>query len=57
MINRAKHLRSLIDHGYIKKDLFEEFFTNGAVENIYFLDNDAVKTLIEKNSVDFYTVP
>lgn len=57
MINRAKHLWSLIDHGYIKKDLFEEFFTNGAVENIYSLDNDAVKTLIEKNSVDFYTVP
>ena len=47
----------LIEHGYIKKILMEEFFTNATVENIYFSDHDTVRIEIEKNAVDFYTVP
>ena len=35
----------------------EEFFTNATVENIYFSDHDTVRIEIEKNAVDFYTVP
>ena len=35
----------------------EEFFTNTTVENIYFSDHAAVKIIIEKNAVDFGTIP
>ena len=45
----------MIDHVCIKKALTEEFFTNANVENIYFSGHDAVRTVIEKNSVDFHT--
>ena len=58
MVNKPTHISgSLIDHVFIKKDLMEEFFTNATVENIYFLDHDAVRILIEKNAVGFYTIP
>ena len=58
MINKLTHKSgSLIDHICIKKNLMEEFETNGTVENIYFLDHDAVRVIIEKNGVDFCTFP
>ena len=58
MVNKPTHISgSLIDHVFIKKDLMEEFFTNATVENIYFSDHDAVRILIEKNAVGFYTIP
>ena len=58
MVNKPTHISgSLIDHVYIKKSLIEELFTNATVENIYFWDDDAVRIVIEKNAVDFGTVP
>ena len=58
MVNKPTHISgSLIDHVFIKKDLMEEFFTNATVQNIYFSDHDAVRILIEKNAVGFYTIP
>ena len=48
-VNKPIHIsRSLIDHVYIKKFLMEKFFTNVTFKNIYFLDHDAVRILIEK---------
>ena len=35
----------------------EEFFIDATVENIYFSDHDAVRIVIEKNSVDFHINP
>ena len=35
----------------------EEFSINLTVENIYFSDHDAVRTVIDKNVVDFHTIP
>ena len=35
----------------------EEFFTNTTAENIYFSDHDAVRIVIEKNAVDFHSIP
>ena len=43
---------SLIDLGYVKKTLIEEFSTNATVKNIYFSDHDGVRIIIEKNAVD-----
>ena len=58
MANKLTHISgSLIDHICIKKALMEEFFTNVTVENIYFSDHDAVRIIIEKNSVDFHINP
>ena len=48
---------SLIDHVYIKKSLMEELLFNATVQNIYFSDHDAVRMIIEKNSVDLCTIP
>lgn len=48
---------SLIYYVYIKNALMEEIFTNVTVENIYFLDHDAVRIVIEKNSVVFHINP
>ena len=57
MVNKPTHIsESLIDHTYIKKTLMEEFFTNAAVEYIYFSDHDGVKIIIQKNTVDFCTI-
>ena len=57
IINKPTHMSgSLIDHVYIKEALMEEFFTNPSVENVYFSDHDALRIVIEKNSVDFHTV-
>ena len=58
IVNKPTHLcGSLIDHVCLKKNLIEEFFTNSTVENIYFSDHDAIKNIIEKNAVDFHTIP
>ena len=35
----------------------KKFFTNATLENIYFSDHDAIRTAIEENAVDFYTIP
>ena len=57
MVNKPTQISgSLMDHLYIKKCLIEEFFTNETVENIYFSDDEAVRTIIEKNAVDFRTI-
>ena len=39
---------------YQQRTLMEQFFTNVTVENIYFLDHDAVRLVIEKIYVDYY---
>ena len=42
------------------QEKLEEFFINATVENIwkhYFSDHDAVRIVIEKNAVDFCTIP
>ena len=58
IVNKPTHISgSLIDHVYIKKTLMEEFFANAIVENIYFSDHDAIRIVIEKNNVDFQTIP
>ena len=58
MVNKPTHIsRSLIDHAYIKKILTEEFFTKATIENIYFSDHARVRIIIEKNAVDFRTIP
>ena len=58
MINKPTHISgSLIHHDYIRKSLIEEFFTNSTVENIYLSDNGGVRSIIEKNAVDFRTIP
>ena len=57
MVNKPTQISgSLMNHLYIKKCLIEEFFTNETVENIYFSDDEAVRTIIEKNPVDFRTI-
>ena len=35
----------------------EEFSINLTVENIYLSDHDAVRIVIDKNAVDFHTIP
>ena len=58
IVNKPTHISgSLIDNVYIKKTLMEEFFANAIVENIYFSDHDAIRIVIEKNNVDFQTIP
>ena len=58
MVNKPTRISgSLIDHVYFKKALMENFFTNVAVENIYFSDHDAVRVAIEKNPIDFHINP
>ena len=42
---------------YIKKALMEEFFTNVTIPTFIFLDHDALRIVIEQNSVDFHTNP
>ena len=58
MVNEPTHISgSLIDFFYIKKVLIEAFFTNVTVENIYFLDKDALIIEIQKNCVNFSINP
>ena len=58
IVNKAAHMSgSLIHHVYVKKTLMEEFSINLTVENIYFSDHDAVRIVIDKNAVDFHTIP
>ena len=58
MVNKSTHKsESLVDHVYIKKTLLEEFFTTATVENIYFSDHDAARTVIGKNSGNFHNIP
>ena len=55
MVNKTTHTSGyFIHHAYIKKSLMEEFFASATVENSYFSDYDAVRTVIEKNSGDFH---
>ena len=35
----------------------KEFITNVTAENIYFSDHNAIRIVIEKNSVDFHINP
>ena len=57
MVNKPTYLPGyLIDHVYINKTLMEEFSTNVSVENIYFSDHDALRVVIEKNTVDFQLI-
>lgn len=50
IVNKLTHVFVLfIDHIYIKETLIEEFPNNATVENIYFLDHDTVRIVIEKN--------
>ena len=58
LVNKATHISGpLIDHVYVKKTLMEEFFINSTVANIYFSDHDTVRIVIDKNAVDFHTIP
>ena len=58
IVNKPTHISgSLIDHVYIKKMLMEEFCANATVENICFSDHDAIRIVIEKNNLDFQTIP
>ena len=58
IVNKPTNISgSLTDHVYIKKTLMEEFFANATVKNIYFSDHDAIRIVIEKNNVDFQTIP
>ena len=58
MVNKATHKsESLVDHVYIKTTLMEEFFTTATVENIYFSDRDAARTVIEKSCIDLHAIP
>ena len=58
IVNKATHIYgSLIDYVYIKKTLMGEFPVNATVENICFSDHDAIRIVIEKNNVNFQTIP
>ena len=58
IVNKPTNISgSLIDHVYIKKALMEEFFVNVTVEKNFFSDHDAVRTVIEKNFIDFHINP
>ena len=58
MVNKPTHISGyLIDHVYIKRGLMKEFITNVTAENIYFSDHNAIRIVIEKNSVDFHINP
>ena len=57
MENKPAHISgSLIDHVCILRTLLEEFSTNVSVENIYFSDHNALRIVIEKNTVDFQMI-
>ena len=57
MVNKPTHIfGSLIDVS-LKKSFVEECLFNATVENIYFSDHDAVRTIIEKSAVDFRSIP
>ena len=47
----------MIDHVYFNKALMDKFITNITVENIYFSDQEAVRIIIEKNSLDYHINP
>ena len=58
IVNKPRHISgSLKDRVYIKKTLMKEFSANGTVENFYFSNHDAIRIVIEKNNVDFQTIP
>ena len=44
---------SLIDHVYVKKSLLEEFNVIVKVQNVFFLDHDAVRIVITNDKIDF----
>ena len=54
MLNKPTHTsRSLIDHDSVKKAFMEGLFINITAEKKFFSD-DAIRTVIEKSSVDFH---
>ena len=58
VVNMTTHRSgSWINDAYIKKTLMLEFSTDSIVENIYFQDHAAVRTVVERNNLDFHTVP
>ena len=58
MIKKPAHISgSFIDHVCVIKNLMEEFFINATVNGISFSVHDAVRTIIERNAVDFHTIP
>ena len=58
IVNKPTHIPgSLIDHVYIEKTLMEEFTTNEIVGNIYFSDHETGRIVVEKNVVDFCSIP
>lgn len=47
----------MINHVYIKNTLIKEFFTTVSVEKTYFSVHDVVRTVIDKNADNTYTIP
>ena len=58
IVNKLTHISgSLINHVYIKNTLIKEFFTTVSVEKTYFSVHDVVRTVIDKNADNTYTIP
>ena len=58
MVNKPTHISgSFIDHVHIKKSLMEKFSLMKLFKTFTFLDYNAVRIMIEKNAVDFRTIP
>ena len=58
IVNKPKRItESLIDYICIKQILTVEFSIITIAENIYFSNHDPIRIVIEKNNVDFHTVP
>ena len=54
VVNEPMHISgSLIDHIYIKNTLLKDFAFNVKVQNMYFLNYDAVKIVLKNKKVDF----
>ena len=58
IVHKPTHIPgSLIDRAYINKALMDKFLTSVTVQNICFSDLEAVRVVVEKNSLDFYINP
>ena len=57
IVNKPTHIWSMINHVYIKNTLIKEFFTTVSVEKTYFSVHDVVRTVIDKNADNIYTIP
>ena len=57
-VDNPTHIsRSSMDHIYIKKSLIEVLAVMQLLKTFNFLDHDAARIMIEKNAVDFHTIP